>query len=542
MRTRPPAFESLQGGEAALISLSALSALQAVDRSLTLLRVLDSLAEARVAAVVVGGVEGEVLPDEVQRAALLADERGLPLIALPRKPLLPDVERAIITAVVHQRGELDARAAAIYQELLGLSLRRAGIQAMVERLMLARRKPVALEDENGRVLHLASPGHAAWAARAGLEQSIQALSFQPGGARSGSGASLVQLQELRVPGVSRLVVPLRGGAEVVGYCSLIDETQRLDALDRLVVEQAAPLLALELGRVRELAAVEQRLHGDVLDEVLEGRAGDLGQALLRARQLGYDLERPVVVVLAALPGNAGSGAAQADQAAVGRGEQAALDVAARCARQLIAEVERRFPGALVRRRPAEVVVLLPLGEARADDEPKAGGLPQRWRERLKDLLSHLDPHYFAMGLCLGVSRPAIEARQLGLRLREARQALTIGRRVGYQPPLTFFGDLGIARLLFHLPDVAEVRAFYEETLGPLLAYDLRTASELVPTLEMYFDCHGNLSQAAQKLHLHRNSLLYRLERIEEVVGVDLEDAEARLSLQVALHLRYLFPV
>ena len=60
----------------------------------------------------------------------------------------------------------------------------------------------------------------------------------------------------------------------------------------------------------------------------------------------------------------------------------------------------------------------------------------------------------------------------------------------------------------------------------------------VETLEAYFACNGNLSEAARRLHLHRNSLLYRLERIQEVLHADLEDADTRLALQVALKMRH----
>jgi purine catabolism regulator len=63
----------------------------------------------------------------------------------------------------------------------------------------------------------------------------------------------------------------------------------------------------------------------------------------------------------------------------------------------------------------------------------------------------------------------------------------------------------------------------------------------VPTLEAFFAHHGNVSQAAESLYLHRNSLLYRLERIGEISGLDLDDADDRFSLQLALKLRPLMP-
>jgi purine catabolism regulator len=70
-------------------------------------------------------------------------------------------------------------------------------------------------------------------------------------------------------------------------------------------------------------------------------------------------------------------------------------------------------------------------------------------------------------------------------------------------------------------------------------YDRRTGQDWIKTLEAFFACNGNLSQTAMRLQLHRNALLYRIRRIEAIGGIDLEDPECRLSLQVALKARRL---
>src|SRR5438046_985679 len=114
------------------------------------------------------------------------------------------------------------------------------------------------------------------------------------------------------------------------------------------------------------------------------------------------------------------------------------------------------------------------------------------------------------------------------------QALQIGRRLFGENQIHSFTHLGVYRLLFHLDRQSELRDFYRETLGPLLHTDTRGDSTLIDTLEGYFRCNGNLSETARTMHLHRNSLLYRLGRIEEVLGQSLDDSELRLSLQIAL--------
>jgi DNA-binding PucR family transcriptional regulator len=71
-------------------------------------------------------------------------------------------------------------------------------------------------------------------------------------------------------------------------------------------------------------------------------------------------------------------------------------------------------------------------------------------------------------------------------------------------------------------------------LAPLLAYDSERSGDLIHTLDVYFSLGGNSSRAAEALFLHRNGLLYRLARIEELLGVPLADAQVRLALEVAL--------
>ena len=74
-------------------------------------------------------------------------------------------------------------------------------------------------------------------------------------------------------------------------------------------------------------------------------------------------------------------------------------------------------------------------------------------------------------------------------------------------------------------------------MGRLIAHDEKQGGDLVATLDVFFSCHGNLSQTAAQLHIHRNTLTYRLDRIAAITRFDLGDPDARFSLQLALKLR-----
>ena len=80
----------------------------------------------------------------------------------------------------------------------------------------------------------------------------------------------------------------------------------------------------------------------------------------------------------------------------------------------------------------------------------------------------------------------------------------------------------------------DLLSFKEEILGPLLKYE--GGGELIHTLEAYFEHNGNLSKTAESLYIHRNTLIYRMDRITEISGLDLAHEETRLAVQLALRI------
>ena len=93
--------------------------------------------------------------------------------------------------------------------------------------------------------------------------------------------------------------------------------------------------------------------------------------------------------------------------------------------------------------------------------------------------------------------------------------------------------MDIEPLLQELAEGAALEPF-RALVGPLREHDRTRRSDLVLTLKMYFAAGGNASEAADRLFLHRNSMLYRLERIQKLTGLDLRDHRVALALQLGL--------
>src|SRR6266480_6108204 len=221
MRARLPAFESVRGGELALLALSQLRRLDE-----TLPHLLSSLHKEGVAAVAVTAPSVESLGHD---ALAIADQLHLPLLLLPLTASLEEIEREVITFVVSFRGENERKATEISHQLMQLSVQGAGLQGICEHLALTRNKWVIVQDADQELRCQAAPS----------DSEITTL------------PSSLTDENLLLKGLRRITVPILIRHEEVGYLSIIGKDTDFDYLERLILGQVTPILALEFARERD---------------------------------------------------------------------------------------------------------------------------------------------------------------------------------------------------------------------------------------------------------------------------------------------------
>ena len=116
----------------------------------------------------------------------------------------------------------------------------------------------------------------------------------------------------------------------------------------------------------------------------------------------------------------------------------------------------------------------------------------------------------------------------------APEALRLGERAFGGGHLTGYGDAQLAAFLLRHADLDDLRSLYERTLGKLFDEDRKRGGDLLATLHAYCDTGGSLSQTAERLGVHRNTVLYRVRRIQTVTLTNLQDGPSRLLLQVGM--------
>jgi purine catabolism regulator len=134
---------------------------------------------------------------------------------------------------------------------------------------------------------------------------------------------------------------------------------------------------------------------------------------------------------------------------------------------------------------------------------------------------------------IGVSR-VVQARQLRLAVQQANSAFAATGRVGSSKQLVRFDDLGVLRLLVTLAQGPELASYVEDELGKVLEHDADSANKLFPTLRAYLECDGRKSETAAQLYVQRRTLYYRLDRLNSLLGLSLDDSAARQRLLLAV--------
>lgn len=441
---------------------------------------------------------------EIELAELLAEHAA---IAVETARLREREQHAIDelsvanTALRAHQDVLD-RAEEQHRRLMELGLDDVGLPRLVSWLASTLQHSVTVEDVDGKVLagapesgYVPPPAHAPPRARR----------------RSPSGHERYEPVELRPAGSDESAAtawetPVVLGGEVVGRLWLTGPGVAPDAVGRRTVERFALVVAFELLKGRHEVEIEARLSRDLLTDLLRDGGEQIRPGLLaRASALGCDLAAPhTVVVLAADP--------------PGDGHEPGTPPQVRLAEAALARSEeggRPLAGI----QDGALVLLLPGTPAVA--------------ERVRRLVSRLAEATAPQSVSAVIGSTGTSPAQHATAARVARCALDLLQGSGRGRVLDV-GDLGVHALLLESGVASGLRAFSRRMLDPLERHDERHGSALVATLRTWLRLGCSAQATALELVVHRNTVSYRLARIEELLGRRLRSPDSLLQLQLAV--------
>lgn len=159
------------------------------------------------------------------------------------------------------------------------------------------------------------------------------------------------------------------------------------------------------------------------------------------------------------------------------------------------------------------------------------------RNLAESLIKQFNQHFPKSTIFIGIGLHQSSVSEISRSFRQAQEAVYIGRRIDPQARAAIFeySALDVYATLQTLP-LQSRQSYVSVTLGQLFKHDKQNDHDLVHTLETYLACGRKSLECAKQLHVHRNTIYFRLAKIKELLGVDLDDGEIGFRLQLALHM------
>ncbi len=329
--------------------------------------------------------------------------------------------------------------------------------------------------------------------------------------------------------MQRVVCAIRAGREVIGYIWVLENNRRLNRTDMIILERAAAAAALSIVRGQATAERDENLKKDFVDEVLSGNVRSREELQSQAARLRCDLATFHQVLLADA-----DDFRQYSERPVGEDGTETPFPRRRLLDIISAEVSKFSPGSLTVGRGKDVAALLS-----SDTRTPLPKLKSVVRRIVESIHSALQCELPGLSVSIGIGDYYADVTDLAESYREAQQAVRVAQRVYGGGRALFFDELGVYRLLGYLKDQQDLEKLRHPALERLKEYDCKENTEFLRTLEVFLENVGHPKAMAEQLCIHRNTLQYRLERIEAIAGASLSNAEDRLNLQIGLKLHKL---
>lgn len=439
------------------------------------------------------GIKPKRFLDEIPPEAIAeADRQGLPLIELPPETAFSDVVREVMERVLMQESAHLVVLQDRIQTITQLLLEGKDLLYFLDTIEKIMDNPVILVYQN----------HKIWVSKSlrGENEDKYLKYFSWIEQKGNSG--FIQLENGGRAYAAKFIVRHRQA-----FLLLIERNREIAPLDIVSVDRLAYLAGLELINVEAVHEVESKYVDQFLQDWLSGKIASEDDFRLRADVCGCGVA-DVSLRAGILEWKSRPPAAQLRE----------------MARQIRAEWSLKQEKILSTVLHGDLTLIIP--------ERPASASGFRW----KQFLDFIRVKFKIPDARLFLGSKADRPERLAVSLTQARRARQAAHVCGLRQDVICYERLGAYALLYLIPKEDEWIQFLKRYIEPVKEFDERNGTCLIATLNAYFQCNGNVKRTAKSLFVHYNTVSYRLEQIERLLNIRLDDAEERFQLQLALKL------
>ncbi len=488
-------------------------------------RLVERLSARGVSALLAWRGEGSDHAD-LTSAASVADSLALPLLRVRCEATYLRTSRLIATKVLAQSTHVLEYGHRVHRILGDVFARGGGLDALASKMSQLSGTTVLIINNTGEALATASPPSSPRATTEEMARLVQPAVESVNDSDPPADDEFPQITEVVADGEKAHVIlaPVRVSGQPFGLLVLVEPSYPTSEHDlsqhAVMAKQGVSLTGSELLRQQSVREAEERARNDFVHALLHGRFSDQLELRARAEHYEFPLEGQFAVFIVAVEG------LHPDEARSRR----TLRHAARASRSISQEGGQFTLTALV----GSMIVIVREMSARlptGTDSPDAAAELRSFGEQL----------FLAMGSRFADDRVRVSYGRIhkgapGVKTgyREARTTEALGRRVS-TAPVSFYSDLRVFAALEASALSSAGKTFAADVLAPLQQADGQTGN-LEEVVLAYIQESGNLNATARRLHLHRNTMLYKLDRASRALHMDIRSTEAQFTVWLAHHI------
>ncbi len=446
----------------------------------------------------------------------IGDELSFPIIELPPKITWPVIIEGVMNLILDRASALVKRSEEIHRRLTKLVLDSKGMDKIARTVSDIVNNPVIIEDrwfnlltvsdtdENDRNIlnHRLSPDYIKQLKVLQKENKI----------KMNHKSSYAEIP-LFIDGkeYKQYIFPIIAGQELYGYFSVIEKNGIVTDKDYIAMEHGSTVIALELLKKKASFEAEGRLKADFLRTLLE--EGNEEEVKQKAAAQGFDLSGLLTAIIIR----------------VYKQEENPIHLIDTFLTKTIHHmVQQLDPKAFTIPRQDDLVIFL------HSDNNKNTEFIKKVKDISINIVKALEQNLFGYKSIIGIGNPYEKIKDIKKSYSEALEAVNTAKKFPSYGQVVCFAEMGCYRLLSMVKDRSVLEAYCQDTIGKLIEYQKENKVDLIETLENFLISNGNQADVARKMFLHVNTVSYRLNKIKELLDVDLSQAETRFNLYLAL--------
>lgn len=322
--------------------------------------------------------------------------------------------------------------------------------------------------------------------------------------------------------IRRTNIPIYSGEMEYGCIFIWEDKKPLKSPELIVIEASTPIIALDIYKNLSMFETESEQKNEFFEDLFSGREDRFNKAIERAPFFDFDLNYNYSVIIISFNGDEKFEKYDLNKSNYIQKIKLKLLI-------IIEEINKTSNKNIICAAKSNYITIL------------YGSNPNENEESIKrdikifgnKILNYAKNENFYEDIYISIGRNYSDASEIWKSNKEANRAIEYQKNT-FNSRIIYYDDLGIYRILSFEGLQPELEQIYKEKLESLAIYDMEKSTDLVLTLSKYFEYEGNLKEVSEKLYIHYNTAVYRMQRIKEITGADFDDYNDRLNLQIAL--------